>query len=207
MRFLHSLYLFPLWLAMILQPVSASAVIKVLFLGDSLSAGYGVELEEAYPHLIQKHYQSHINVEVINASISGSTSASAYARLRWGLRNKPDILVLELGANDGLRGLSLPAMEKNLSKTIQLALQHDLTVLLVGMEIPPNYGEDYTLAFSQVFKELATRYNIPLVPFLLEGVAGHPHLNLNDGIHPNAKGHKIMAQTVIKALEPLLKNK
>lgn len=185
----------------------AATEVKVLFLGDSLCAGYGVELENAFPNLIDNKLktQPNTNVTVINASISGSTSASGYSRLRWGLKNKPDILVLELGANDGLRGLDLSTLEKNLAKTIQLALDHNTKVLLAGMQIPPNYGEKYAQQFKQTFEKLAVRFNIPLIPFLLKDVAGNPKLNTADGIHPNAEGHKVISTTVLKYLIPMIK--
>lgn len=189
------------------SPLQAAPKTKILFLGDSLCAGYGVEQEQAFPSLINTVYQNqpNLDVRVINASISGSTSASGYSRLRWGLRNKPDILVLELGANDGLRGLSTEDLEKNLAKTIRLALKNNIKVLLAGMQVPPNYGKNYSSQFKQVFSRLAVQHNITLIPFLLEGVAGDPGLNTADGIHPNARGHQIIAQTVMKYLTPLLK--
>lgn len=178
---------------------SAEAPVRILFLGDSLTAGLGVEPKEAYPSLIQnmlEEKQMH-HITITNGSISGSTTAGSVSRLKWFLRAKPDILVLALGANDGLRGLSLDEMDKNLDSTIVLAKENQIRVILAGMEIPPNYGPDYTKAFREVFPSLARRHQIEFIPFLLENVAGDPSLNQADGIHPNAQGHRIIAAHVL----------
>ena len=171
---------------------------QVLFIGDSLTAGLGVMQEQAYPSLIQDRLDQagKGRIRVINGGISGSTSAGAHSRLKWYLRVKPDVLVLALGANDGLRGLPVDAMKKNLARAIELAKASHITVILCGMEVPPNYGPGYAADFRRVFPDLARAYGIPLVPFLLEGVAGISGLNQADGIHPNAPGHKIIADTV-----------
>lgn len=173
--------------------------IKVLFLGDSITAGLGVEQDQAYPFLVDQLLKEKgiPNIAVINAGISGSTTASAPSRLKWHLKAHPQILFLALGANDGLRGLSTDQMRLNLDRTIALALEHHITVILAGMEIPPNYGPGYTAAFRQVFKELAEKHPVKFVPFLLEGVGGVAGLNQADGIHPNARGHEVIAQTVL----------
>ncbi len=173
--------------------------IRILFLGDSLTAGLGVEPEEAYPSVIHEMLsEKQINhITIINAGISGSTSASAVSRLKWFLRAKPDILVLALGANDGLRGLSIEEMEKNLSATIALAKENKIRVILAGMEIPPNYGPEYTKAFREVFSSLAKKNQLPFIPFLLKDVAGNPSLNQADGIHPNSNGHRVIASHVL----------
>lgn len=184
----------------------ASDVTKVLCLGDSLTEGYGVLPEEAYPALLEKHLHAngHKNVEVINAGIAGSTTASAWSRLNWQLRAKPKILILALGANDGLRGLSLEEVHDNLERAIVLAQERGVTVLLAGMQLPPNYGPDYTKKFMSVYAELAQKHRVALIPFLLDGVAGEKEFNQADGIHPNAAGHRIIAETVLRHLEPLL---
>lgn len=171
----------------------------VLIIGDSLTAGRGVMPEQAYPALIQSRLAAagQNGVRVVNAGISGSTSAGAHARLKWYLKARPRVLVLALGANDGLRGLPVAEMEKNLDKAISLAKTSGIRVILAGMEVPPNYGPDYADAFRRVFPDLARRHGIPLIPFLLAGVAGNPDLNQADGIHPNPEGHKIVAKTVI----------
>ena len=178
----------------------------VLFLGDSLTAGLGVEPEEAYPHLLGTMLtrDGHADVRVINGGISGSTSASAPARLRWYARVKPDILFLALGANDGLRGLSVNELEQNLEAVIAQAKDQGMRVLLAGMELPPNYGEGYTAEFRQVYRDLAARHGLPLLPFLLEGVGGVAELNQADAIHPNAEGHRRIAAHVYPFLRDQL---
>jgi len=178
---------------------SVIADTRILFLGDSITAGLGVQPEEAYPALViaalkQRGFTA---VEGINAGISGSTSASALARLKWYLRVKPDLMVLALGGNDGLRGLSVQSLHDNLAETIRLALANGVKVILAGMEMPPNYGLEYTQAFRRVYRELARAYPITFMPFLLESVGGHPELNLPDGIHPTADGHRIIAEKLL----------
>ena len=172
--------------------------VRILFLGDSLSAGLGVEPEQAYPAMIhgmlkEKGVQG---VKIINGSISGSTTAGALSRLKWFLKAKPDIMILALGANDGLRGLSTVEMERNLDKTIVLAKEKGIRVILAGMEIPPNYGPEYSNSFRTAFVFLADKHTIPFIPFLLKDVAGKASLNQADGIHPNREGHRIIAATV-----------
>jgi len=190
----------------LLGPAAARAGVTVLCLGDSLTEGYGLAQSEAFPALVERrlHAEGRGDVRVINAGISGSTSASGPARLRWQLRGEPDVLLLALGANDGLRGLDLELTRRNLEEVIRLAKQAELRILIAGMKLPPNYGEAYTRRFEQMYVELAGAYGLPLIPFLLEGVAGRPELNLSDGIHPNARGQKIVAETVYRHLRPLL---
>jgi acyl-CoA thioesterase-1 len=174
----------------------------VVFLGDSLTEGYQLNKEEAYPALVEKELKLKFpDLKVINAGVSGATSASGPKRLDWYLKVKPDVLVLALGANDGLRGLKAKDTEKNLSLVIEKARSRGIKVILVGMKMPTNYGESYRKDFEKVFNHLSQKYELKLVPFLLEGVGGKPSLNLPDGIHPNPEGHKIMAKTVLKALE------
>ena len=177
----------------------------IVALGDSLTEGFGVSKEEAYPFLVEKELfgKGHA-VKLINAGISGSTSASAASRLKWYIRSQPDIIIIALGGNDGLRGLSVAHMKKNLSKAIELAQSEKIQVLLSGMQIPLNYGTRYTESFRKVFHELAELYKLPIIPFLLKDVGGIPNLNQPDGIHPNPEGHQIIAATVLKHLEPLL---
>jgi acyl-CoA thioesterase I len=177
----------------------------VVCLGDSLTEGYGLAPEESYPSLLERMLREHGDaVRVVNAGISGSTSASAASRLRWQLRSRPDVVVIELGANDGLRGLEVAATEANLSEAIALAKQSGARVLLAGMKLPPNYGPEYSAAFEAVFPKLAKQHGVALLPFLLEGVAANPELNQSDGIHPNARGTEIVARNVFGALQPLL---
>jgi acyl-CoA thioesterase-1 len=182
---------------------------NILFLGDSITAGLGVELENAYPALIadmfnDKPEEKGIRVRITNGSISGSTTAGALSRLKWFLKVKPDILILALGANDGLRGLSTQEMSQNLERTIVLARQNGIRVILAGMQIPPNYGQAYSKAFREVFASLADRYDLSFIPFLLKDVAGNPLLNQADGIHPNRAGHKIIAETVLPYIQAQL---
>ncbi len=178
----------------------------VVFLGDSLTEGLGLDAEQAYPSLIADRLREsgHSHVNIINAGISGSTSASALERMQWYIRSQPDLVFLALGANDGLRGLSVENMKKNLDETIVFALQNGVQVALAGMLIPPNMGKDYTDAFASVFPTLAETHDIPLMPFLLEDVAGISELNQADGIHPNVRGSEIVAEHVYNFLLPLM---
>ena len=177
----------------------------IVALGDSLTEGFGVAKEEAYPHLLEQELlrKGHV-VKVINAGISGSTSASAASRLRWYIRTNPDIVIVALGGNDGLRGLSVEHMKSKLAEAIELAMSEKIQVLLAGMQIPRNYGTEYTESFRNAFYELAEQYNLQMIPFLLKGVGGVSSLNQADGIHPNPEGHQILTRTVIEYLEPLL---
>lgn len=179
----------------------------ILFLGNSLSAGLGVDPAQAFPALIQKKIEEQkLNYKVVNAGLSGETSAGGLRRVDWLLKQKVDILVLELGGNDGLRGISVDAMRSNLQGIIDRAKAKypDIKIVIAGMQAPPNLGADYANAFKSVFAELAKKNRVALVPFLLEGVGGNPKLNLPDGIHPTPEGHRIIAETVWKTLEPLL---
>ncbi len=176
----------------------ASPKITILFLGDSITAGYGVAHEQSYPVLLGQKLKSRgiDHVQIINGSISGSTTASALSRLKWFQNASPDLLVLALGANDGLRGLSVEKMKENLNKAISFAKRSNMAVILAGMQIPPNYGPEYAHQFKQVFTTLANDHGIVLIPFLLEGVGGRPQMNQPDGIHPNREGHQQIAKTV-----------
>lgn len=172
---------------------------RIVFFGDSITAGYGLSTEQAFPALIQQKLDSgDMSYEVINAGLSGETSAGGLGRIDWILRSKPDIFILELGGNDGLRGLSLDETEKNLTEMVKRvrAKNPDVVVILAGMQIPPNLGQDYTGRFKNLFAKVAKSTKAELIPFLLENVGGYPELNLSDGIHPNEKGHRIVAETV-----------
>jgi acyl-CoA thioesterase-1 len=189
--------------------MAASAPRTILFLGDSITAGYGLDLDQAYPGLIQKRIDAQgWNFKVVNAGQSGDTTAGGLARLDWVLQNRVDVLVLELGANDGLRGLSVEAIKKNLQAIIERTKQRhpEAKIVIAGMKVPPNMGDDYGRKFEAVFADLAKRNNAPFVPFILEGVGGTRELNLPDGIHPTAKGHEIVAGNVWKVLEPVLRS-
>lgn len=175
---------------------------KILIIGDSLTAGYGVAKKDSYPTLLEEMLnKNNKKVKIINAGTSGSTSASAHSRVRWHLRSKPDILIIALGANDGLRGIKTSATKKNLLKAIDLAKKESITVYLASMKLPYNYGEDYRKDFETVFKEIIKEEKIKLIPFLLKGVGGVPKYNISDGIHPNENGHKIVAANIFKFLE------
>ena len=177
----------------------------IVCLGDSLTEGYGLAPERAYPTLVERMLRERGHaVRVVNAGISGSTSASAVSRLRWQLRSRPEIVVIALGGNDGLRGVDVEATRTNLSAAIELARQSGARVLLAGMKLPPNYGREYTAAFEAIFPALASKHGVSLLPFLLEGVAADPALNLPDGIHPNERGAEIVARNVFASLLPML---
>lgn len=179
----------------------------ILFLGDSLTAGLGVEQSQAFPALIQeKIREKNLPFEVVNAGLSGDTTAGGLSRLDWILQKPIDILVLELGANDGLRGLPVSTMKSNLQRIIDRvkAKNPQVKIVIAGMEIPPNFGADYATDFRAAFAQLAQANHAALIPFLLEGVGGHIDLNQPDQIHPTAAGHKIVAENVWRILEPLL---
>lgn len=179
----------------------------ILFFGDSLTAGYGLSTSEAFPALIEKKLQEKGNdVKIINAGLSGETSAGGLSRIDWVLRQPIDVFVLELGPNDGLRGLPLEQTEKNLQSIIDKvkAKYPKAKIVIAGMMVPPNLGPEYTEQFRKIFPALAKKNNAALIPFLLEDVAGNENLNLSDGIHPNAEGHRIVAANVLKVIEPLL---
>ncbi len=175
---------------------------KILIIGDSLTAGYGVPKESAYPYQLELlMHKKHPKVKVVAAGSSGSTSASGLTRLKWHLKAKPSHLILALGANDGLRGVKLSTTKENLGKTIDLAKEKGIKVYLAGMMLPLNYGKEYRQQFENLFKDLVKEKSIGFIPFLLKNVGGKPELNLPDGIHPNEKGHKIVAKNVYEVIE------
>lgn len=184
---------------------SPSARPRIVFLGDSLTAGYGLPKEESVPSLIQARLEEDgYPYEVVNAGVSGDTSAGGLSRLEWSLEGDVKVLVIELGANDGLRGLPVAALKRNLTEVITRANARGIRVVLTGMEAPPNFGEAYTSEFRQVYKDLAKTHDVTFIPFYLEGVAGIPSLNIADGMHPNAEGSRLIAQAVWRTIEPLL---
>ncbi|MBF0381230.1 MAG: arylesterase [Magnetococcales bacterium] len=177
----------------------------ILCFGDSLTAGWGVAQQNNYPTLLQEKLRKNgYPHKVVNAGISGDTTASGLNRVQWSLRTKPSLVILVLGANDGLRGLQPKAMKQNMDKIINIFKEKKITVVLGGMKLPPNYGVTSGEEFDRVFKELAAAHKTPFIPFFLDGVAGHPELNQADGIHPNAQGYKIIAENVWQVLQPLL---
>jgi acyl-CoA thioesterase-1 len=198
---------FCLGLILFAQISGARAAETVVVLGDSLAAGLGVDPSQAFPALLQGKIDADgIAATVINAGVSGDTSADGLNRIHWLLKRKIDVLVLELGGNDGLRGIPVSATKTNLQTIIDSLKQKYPTarVIVAGMQMPPNMGETYTKAFKELFPELAEKNHAALIPFLLEGVGGRPELNQPDHIHPTAEGHKIVADNVWRALKPIL---
>lgn len=182
---------------------------RILFFGDSITAGYGIEKENAFPTLIQQKIDSlGWNFKAVNAGLSGETSAGGLRRVDWMLRQPVSVFVLELGGNDGLRGIDLDATKKNLQKIIDKVKSKypEAKIILAGMQVPPNLGQDYTSKFKEMYPDLAEKNDAELIPFLLKGVGGNPDLNQSDGIHPTAKGHQIVAETVWDTLKPILQN-
>jgi acyl-CoA thioesterase I len=180
---------------------------KIVILGDSLTAGYGLDKPQSFPSLLQQRLDAEgQKYEVVNAGVSGDTTAGGLRRLDWSIEGNTRILVVALGGNDGLRGLPVAESRKNLSEIITRAQQRGITVILAGMEAPPNYGPTYTGEFRAMFRDLAREHHVPLIPFLLEGVAGVPSLNISDGIHPNPEGARIVERTVWKALAPAIES-
>jgi len=183
---------------------------RVVILGNSLTAGYGLDPDLAFPALLQRKVDAAgLDFEIVNAGVSGDTSAGGARRIRWLLRKQIDVLVLELGANDGLRGVSLDSTRDNLQKIIReiRSRNPEADIIIAGMMVPPNLGPEYTRTFRELFVELADQNGCPLIPFLLEGVAGRSELNLPDGIHPTPEGHRIVAENVWKVLEPVLRKR
>jgi len=193
------------------RPTNDSAVeVKkkiIVFFGNSLTAGYGLSPSQAFPAVIQKKIDSlGLPYQVINAGVSGETSSGGKTRIDWILKQPVDIFVLELGANDGLRGIPLSATRKNLQDIVDkvIAKNPNTKLLFAGMQIPPNMGQTYTTEFRNIYTELAEKNKMTLVPFLLEGVGGEPKLNQEDGIHPTAEGHRIVAENLWRELQKLL---
>lgn len=176
---------------------------NILFLGDSLTEGLGVNKDDAFPKLVENLIQTELkkDITVINGGVSGSTTSDGLSRLKWYLKKKPFLVFLALGANDGLRGLDLNQSQKNLEEIIKYAQKSNAKVLLAGMLIPPNYGPEYTERFKKMYQELKNKYKLKSMPFLLNGVAGNKELNQRDGIHPNEEGHKYIAKEVFEFIK------
>lgn len=189
-------------------PAKTDSRPKIVVLGDSLTAGLGLPIEQAYPTLLQQRLnQEGLSYEVVNAGVSGDTSAGGLARLDWALQGDVRILLVALGGNDGLRGLPPEVLKRNLAEIIERAQARKIRVVLAGMEAPPNYGQDYIVSFHTVYPALAKQYQVPLVPFLLQNVAGVAQLNQPDGIHPTAAGARIVADNVWPVLKPLAEDR
>jgi acyl-CoA thioesterase-1 len=190
-------------------PVAATApraaAPRVVILGDSLTAGLGLPVDAAYPSLLQKRVDAAgLTFEIVNAGVSGDTSAGGLSRLDWALQGDVRVLVVALGGNDALRGLPPDQLKANLAQIVERAQARGIAVVLAGMESPPNWGRDYNVSFHKVYTALADTYHLPLVPFLLQGVAGSDTLNQADGIHPTAEGARIVADNVWTVLKPVL---
>jgi acyl-CoA thioesterase-1 len=184
----------------------ANAAKTFVFLGDSLTEGYGVAQAAAFPQLIQeKIAKDKLDWKIISSGSSGSTSASTLSRLKWVGKDKPEYIMILLGSNDGLRGLKVEETEKNLAEGLEWANQNNIKIVLGQLNVPPNYGKDYFKKFAAIYPRLAKKYKVRLAPFLLDGVFGKPELNQADGIHPNEKGHHIIADTMYAYLKPIFK--
>jgi acyl-CoA thioesterase-1 len=185
-------------------PVAARP--RIVALGDSLTAGLGLESAQAYPALLQKRIDAAgLNYEVVNAGVSGDTSAGGLRRVDWALEGDVRVLIVALGGNDALRGLPVEQLKQNLDAIAERATARKVKVILAGMEAPPNFGPAYTAAFRQTYREVASKHGAVLIPFLLDGVAGLPEMNQGDGIHPTAAGAEKLAETVWSALRPIVK--
>lgn len=178
---------------------------RIVAFGDSLTAGLGVQADESYPAQLQRRLDSlGYHYRVINAGVSGDTTAGGLRRVPWILNNKPELVILELGANDGLRGLPVDQTRNNLRQIIRQLQEAGTTVVMAGMKLPPNYGQDYTASFEAMYQKLAEESRLPLIPFFLEGVGGSSSLNQADGIHPTKEGYEVIVEQVLKALRPVL---
>lgn len=194
--------LFSLYLC---APALAAEPLRILALGDSLTAGFQLPADQSFPAQLERALsREKISARVINAGVSGDTSAGGLARLDWALADKPDAVILELGANDGLRGLAPEQMSANLDTILTRLKQRGLKILLAGMFAPPNYGKDYARAFNAVYPSLAAKHGVMLYPFFLEGVAGRPERALPDGMHPNAAGVAVMVENILPYVKKAL---
>ena len=181
---------------------------RIVAFGDSLTAGLGVSAEESYPAQLQRRLDVlGYTYRVINAGVSGDTTAGGLRRVSWILTNKPDLVILELGANDGLRGLSVDQTQHNLREIIQRLRGAGVGIVLAGMKLPPNYGQDYTMRFEAMYRTVAREQQVPFIPFFLEGVGGSSSLNQADGIHPTGEGYKVVVENLLKTLIPILNEK
>ena len=178
----------------------------VVFLGDSLTAGLGLDEDQSYPAILDKELREEgMPIRAVNAGVSGDTTAGGLSRIGWILGQRPDVVVVALGGNDGLRALPVEQAEKNLREIVRRSQASGARVLLLGMKMPPNYGPDYTRSFEAMYRDIAKDMNVPLLPFLLEGVGGIRNLNQGDGIHPTAEGQEILAKNVLPYLEEMLR--
>jgi len=181
---------------------------RIVAFGDSLTAGLGVQINESYPAQLQHRLDSMgYHYRVINAGVSGDTTAGGLRRVSWILNSKPELVILELGANDGLRGLPVDEAHQNLQRIIRRLQEAQVTVILAGMKLPPNYGQGYTTQFETMYRTLAREHQVPFIPFFLEGVGGTSSLNQVDGLHPTSEGYKVIVEHLLKVLRPILNEK
>ena len=180
----------------------------IVAVGDSLTAGYGVKETDAYPAQLEKKlWAEGYRWRVVNAGISGETSSGTRSRIAWVLKLKPDIVILETGANDGLRGINPEVTQKNIEETVRILKENRVTVVLAGMRMVTNLGRDYTTKFARIYPTVTRKFDLIMIPFFLQGVAGEPSLNQSDGIHPLAEGYRIVTETVYPYVHQALKNK
>lgn len=181
---------------------------RIVAFGDSLTAGLGVQINESYPAQLQRRLDGlGYHYRVINAGVSGDTTAGGLRRVSWVLNSKPELVILELGANDGLRGISVDETQLNLRQIVRRLQEARVTVILAGMKLPPNYGQDYTTRFEAMYRSLAREHQVPFIPFFLEGVGGTSSLNQADGLHPTREGYKVVVEYLLKVLRPMLNEK
>lgn len=202
-------FLFSALILLLSTAIHAQTKKNILIFGDSITAGYGIELQQAFPALLQNKIDSlKLNYTVINAGLSGETSAGGLRRIDWVLQRGVDVMILELGGNDALRGIDLTSTKENLQKIIDKVQSKypKAQIIIAGMQAPPNLGVEYTEQFSTLFSALAKENSLSLIPFLLEKVGGVAELNLPDGIHPTVEGHTLVAETVWEYLYPIIKN-
>jgi acyl-CoA thioesterase-1 len=187
------------------SPSASDTRPRIVAFGDSLTAGLGVQARESYPAQLQRRLDDlKYPYQVINAGVSGDTTAGGLRRVPWILKNEPELVILELGANDGLRGLSVDQTKSNLRQIVKQLKEAGAAVVLAGMKLPPNYGEDYTTRFEAIYPALAQEHHLPLIPFFLEGVGGASSLNQADGIHPTKEGYEIVVEQVLKVIKAVL---
>ncbi len=196
-----------LFTVLLLLTAQAQEKKTLLIFGDSITAGYGIEPQHAFPSIIQQKIDSAgMNYEVINGGLSGETSAGGLRRIDWVLQREIDVMILELGGNDGLRGIDLSSTKQNLQGIIDKALEKnpDMEIIIAGMQVPPNLGTDYTREFQNLYPDLAKQNDLELIPLILDEVGGKDQFMQPDGIHPNVEGHKVVAETVWDTLKPIL---
>ncbi len=195
----------PIFAPAVLPAPAAAENKKIVFFGDSLTAGYGLLENQSFPSMVQEHLdRDGLKWDAVNAGISGDTTSSGAKRISWILKSSPTVVFVALGANDGLRGLDPALTRKNLESILARSKKSGAKVVLAGMQLPMNYGAGYREAFRRLYPETAKKYNANFYPFLLEGVAARPELNLPDGIHPNEAGQKILAEKVYAFIKPIL---